>query len=188
LREHGIEDFDLDRHVYLGGPLLESQYLFWRPGDASFDCQLCHTIIWTGEITDEQVLSAQLHDPGLRAFLAGGRTVEQRAEITRRYLRGELTDALLLVSAKRDRHRPAAPRPAVAATRDARGVAFAAAFICCHLLPRSTSAFSPYFACASSKPPASAMIARPMQCARIVSVFATASITLATRSASTPSE
>jgi hypothetical protein len=115
LREHGIIEFRLEEHVYLGGPRSPSQQLLWNPAKATFDCGICDTLISTGEVTDEQVWSAQLFNAGLQTFLTGPHTAEERDQITRRYLSGELTRELVRASSKASRRRPAAsPRPAVA--------------------------------------------------------------------------
>jgi hypothetical protein len=111
---HGIEKFELDAHVYLGGPRSPTQHLLWNPANATFDCSLCDTIISTGEITDELVLHALLYDEGLTPFLAGPHTHSERKEIARRYLSGELSQGLLERGGKAARRKPAADsRPTV---------------------------------------------------------------------------
>ncbi|MFN2628385.1 MAG: hypothetical protein ABR569_07090 [Gaiellaceae bacterium] len=85
LVEHGITDFELGRHVYLGGPRLPSQHLVWNPAKATFDCNLCERLIWTGEITDEVVESTLLFDANLGPHLTGLTARADREEIARRY-------------------------------------------------------------------------------------------------------
>jgi len=114
LAEHGISEFELDRHVHRGGPRLPSQHLVWNPAKATFDCDLCDTIVSTGEITKEMLWSTQLFDEALKPFLAGRFTEAERDEITRRYLSGELADSVLQASRRTARRRkPKQPRPTV---------------------------------------------------------------------------
>ncbi len=112
LAEHGI-DFELARDVYLGGPRRDEP-LLWEPAKSVFDCQLCETRFATGVITAERVFSAQLWDDSLKPFLVGARSEQERDEITRRYLAGELSAAVLQASRRASRRRPAKdPRPTV---------------------------------------------------------------------------
>ena len=114
--EHGIAPFSVERHVYLGGGTrTEEQHLTWDPGRASFHCDLCPGyVFWTGVITDEMVARAQLFNRALDPFLSGARSLEERDEITRRYLAGDLSHAIVEVSRKADRRRaPKQARPTV---------------------------------------------------------------------------
>lgn len=113
--EHGIAPFSVERHVYLGGARTEEQHLTWDPSRESFQCDLCPGFgFWTGVITDEMVASAQLFNPALEPFLSGSRSLEERDEITRRYLAGDLSHAIVEVSRKAVRRRvPKQPRPTV---------------------------------------------------------------------------
>jgi hypothetical protein len=111
---HGIAPFVLAEHVYLGGPRRAAQCITWNPAKGTYMCGRCGKLFSTGEITGEQILSAQLFEPGLRAFLVGPLTQDERDEITRRYLRGELSAAVLRVASKGERRRPTTDkRPAV---------------------------------------------------------------------------
>ena len=113
--EHDIRRFRLDEHVYLGGKRRPSQHISWDPARASFHCDLCpHVVFSTGEVTPEQVTLAQQFDRALDPFLVGARTQKERDEITRRYLGGELSAAVLEVARKTSRRRPVKQaRPAV---------------------------------------------------------------------------
>jgi hypothetical protein len=114
LAGHGIEPFVVDLHVYRGGQRLPTQHLLWDPVRSLFDCDLCDTRFMTGEITQEMVQHAQLFDPGLRPFLAGANTAAERDEITRRYLSGELTAAVIDVARRSARRRvPKQARPSI---------------------------------------------------------------------------
>jgi len=106
LAEHGIRGFRIEMHVYLGGPHLDSQLISWDPARASFRCERCKGRVFdTGEITADQIALAQMFDSGVQPFLVGPRTAAERDEITRRYLSGELSSAVLQASRKVARRR-----------------------------------------------------------------------------------
>ena len=112
--EHRIEPFQLERHVYLDGPRLESQLISWDPGKASFQCLRCPGYVFgTEEITEEMIDFTLLWDDGVKPFLAGARTDEERREIARAYRAGELTAEVLRPWRRKQRRKPAAPRPSV---------------------------------------------------------------------------
>lgn len=93
---HGIRRFQLDRHVYLGGPRKASQIISWDPGRASFHCERCPgRSFWTGEITGSLVERQLLFDQGLAPFLAGLTDPQERAAMARLRFGGELNRLLL---------------------------------------------------------------------------------------------
>ena len=119
--EHGYRDFRLERDVYLGGgkPRLPAQLITWDAIGARFWCgeRACAGLVFlTGETTPEMVARTQRWDPALRPHLAGLRTQQERDEMTRRYLSGELNaEQLRRLRAAGPRHRAAkSARPTVA--------------------------------------------------------------------------
>lgn len=115
LQEHGIESFQLARHVYLGGTRRPSQLLTWNPAKASFSCDKCPGEVFvTGEITDSIVASAQRWDAGLKPHLTGLTDPADRDQMTRRYLSGELNrERLRSLRGAAHRRTAAASRPTV---------------------------------------------------------------------------
>jgi len=119
LAGHGIKRFRLAEHVHLGGPRLASQHITWHPAKAAYSCELCPGYIFgTGETTPEQIQLAQLFNQDLQPHLAGLHSDEEREQMTRLYLSGELnrerlaaaSEAAYRAAAARSRHAVAARR------------------------------------------------------------------------------
>jgi hypothetical protein len=120
LEEHDYSEFRLQRDVYLGeGERRAAQLLSWNPVQATFRCDECGVTIWTGEITAALVEHAQRFDEGLRGHLVGLGTREERDEMTRRYLNGDLNRQRLrdLRRAGPKRQAASEKRPVVAERR-----------------------------------------------------------------------
>jgi len=124
LQEHGRRDFRLARDVFLGGgeKRRPSQLLTWDPVGARFWCgdPGCAGIVFlTGELTSEVLAHTQRWDEGLRPHLAGLATPEERDEMTRRYLTGEINRERLrdLRKSGPRRRSAASSRPQVAERR-----------------------------------------------------------------------
>lgn len=121
-KEHGFHDFRLERDVYLGATeRRDSQLLSWSPVQATFRCQRCDgLVVWTGEITDSMLGHAQRFDDGLRPYLTGLESKEERDEMTRLYLSGSLNKERLreLRRAGPKRRAVSDKRPVVAERRN----------------------------------------------------------------------
>lgn len=118
--KHGIEPFELDRHVHLGGPRSESQLVSWNAAKASYLCRLCpDDVFWTGEWTQEMIESRIRSDPELRPHLVGLFDPAERREMALHVLRGGAGQERLaqLRGASTRPRRPRTRRPTVEAQR-----------------------------------------------------------------------
>jgi hypothetical protein len=119
--EHGITPFSLERHVYLGGARHESQHLSWDPGRESYRCDLCpvHVFGTSTRPTAETVERALHFSAELQPHLVGLRTQEEREEMARHFLAGDLNRERLRQLRGADAKRRAAKgaRPTVEARR-----------------------------------------------------------------------